>query len=73
MIDKHKEIIGIPETSDLVSKGSTWKQKHGWDTDTYVYEERDKAGALLAKYEVDDATHMYPPFENEVTFRKFTN
>ncbi|MDH2293180.1 hypothetical protein [Cobetia sp. 1AS1] len=70
MIDKHKKAIGVPESHDLTCTGSTCKQKHGWDTDTYVYEERDKAGSLLAKYEVDDSTHMYPPFENKVTFRK---
>lgn len=55
----------------MVQIKSEGKQKRGQDTDTYLYEELDCEGTVVAKYIVKDSTSIYPPFKNTVTFEKF--
>ena len=70
MSQEYKELIGIPESHQLVQTDSKWRQSGGKDTDTYWYDEVDEQGNVIAKYIVKDSTSMYPPQKNEVTFEK---
>ncbi|TMO24570.1 HNH endonuclease [Pseudoalteromonas sp. S4492] len=70
---QYSELLGTPNDHLLLQTSSTWKQKQGLDTDTYMVSELDSYGKIVAKYEIYDSTEMRPPFSREVTYRKFAN
>lgn len=55
----------------LVQTATSWKQKHGQDTDHYSYDELDGNKEIVARYEVHDSTSMYPPFGRTITYEKY--
>ncbi|MCG9747243.1 hypothetical protein [Shewanella sp. Isolate8] len=70
MKDEYKQKIGIPDEHELVQTATKWEQRKGKDTDTYWYDEVNTEGDVVAKYVVKDATSIYPPFGNSVTWEK---
>lgn len=69
-LKSHEELIGIPENHTLVKVDMRSKIRKGWDTDYYTLEEHDDSGNVVAKYEVEVATKMYPPFNTTQDYRK---
>ncbi|WP_373929808.1 PIN-like domain-containing protein [Vibrio cyclitrophicus] len=67
--DEYAKLINPPEGHMLLETSSNWKQKSGWDTDTYVIVELDSYGNPIAQYEVKDSTKMHPPFNREIYHR----
>lgn len=68
---EYRQHIGIAADANLVQTNSEWKQKKGRDTDYEYYEERDAEGNVVAKYEIQDSTSMYPPFGRTVHYFKY--
>lgn len=69
-MDDHAKKIGIPTNHKLVQTETKWRQSKGQDTDTYLYDQVDENGIVVAKYVVRDSTSMYPPFGRNVSFEK---
>ncbi|WP_252108800.1 MULTISPECIES: hypothetical protein [unclassified Halomonas] len=68
-MEEHRKLCAIPDGHTLRQVNMTWKQKSGWDKDTWIYEEVDASGNVVARHEVVDETCMYPPFENVMRHR----
>ncbi|MEZ9533140.1 HNH endonuclease [Vibrio splendidus] len=68
---QYSELLGTPNDHLLIQTSSTWKQKHGLDTDTYEVSELNSLGEIIANYEIYDSTAMRPPFNHQMTYRKF--
>lgn len=70
MSDELRKQFNIPANHTLVQKESKWEQRKGRDTDTYIYEELDPQGNVVAQYIEKDSTSMYPPFGRSVMYEK---
>lgn len=68
---EYRQEIGIALDANLVRTATDWKQRKGRDTDYEYYEERDETGNVVAKYEIQDSTSMYPPFGRTVEYYKY--
>ena len=67
----YKEKLGIPDNHTLEKTGSISEQRKGRDTDIYNYDERDKAGDVIARYIVRDSMSIYPPQDSTVSYVKY--
>lgn len=71
MSDEYRKKIGIPDNHTLEEVSSDWKgSRRGQDTDEYVYRELDPNGKVVAIYEIQDSTSIYPPFGRSITYKK---
>lgn len=62
--------LNIPDTHQLIQIDTTWKQRHGLDTDTYWYNELDENSNVVAEYIITDSTSMHPPFGRNISHEK---
>lgn len=70
MTEELRKQFNIPANHTLVQKESKWEQRKGQDTDTYLYEQVDPTGNVVATYSEKNSTSMYPPFKRSVTYEK---
>lgn len=70
MSEEHRKLIGIPESHKLQHTGSKSEQRKGRDTDIDFYDELNESGETVAQYEVRESMSIYPPFTNNVSFKK---
>lgn len=71
MEENYRKYLGLAEDVHLVKTGSEWKQRRGQDTDFEYYEQHDAEGNVVAKYEIQDSTSMYPPQTRTVRYVKY--
>ncbi|WP_458374776.1 hypothetical protein [Pseudomonas laurylsulfatiphila] len=70
-MEAHFEKMPIPDGHRLVATGMEVKgARHGEDTDIYQYDELNVAGEVVASYEVEDSTSVYPPFSRRIEVSK---
>ncbi|MTC21829.1 MULTISPECIES: hypothetical protein [unclassified Providencia] len=71
MNDNYKKLIGIPDEHDLRQVSMEWKgSRKGQDVDLYIFEEINKNGDIVGKYEVKSSTSIYPPFKTNLSYSK---
>lgn len=72
MNDIYREKLGIPANHTIHYVSSESNCRRGWDTDIYIYEERDENGKVIGLHEIKDATCSYPPQKRNITSRKLS-
>ncbi|WP_413499903.1 PIN domain-containing protein [Buttiauxella gaviniae] len=63
--DAHRKYLKIPIEHGLITTHINWRVKGGYDTDTYLISEVDRAGNIINKYNFFDSTKTTPPFGRE--------
>lgn len=63
--DKYRKYLNIPIEHGLITNHINWSVKGGYDTDTYLISEVDRAGNIINKYNFFDSTRTTPPFSRE--------
>jgi hypothetical protein len=70
-MEAHFEKMPIPDGHRLVATGMEAKgSRRGHDTDIYQYDELNADGEVVASYEVEDSTSIYPPFNRYIEVSK---
>lgn len=70
-MEAHFNKMPIPDGHRLVATGMEARgARRGEDTDIYHYEELNAAGEIVATYEVEDSTSVYPPFSRRISVSK---
>lgn len=64
--------LPITEGNTLVCTEENWKASKGQDNDDDYYEELALDGTVVAKYHVFHHMSMYPPFQANEGWKKFT-
>ncbi|WP_241627711.1 PIN-like domain-containing protein [Rosenbergiella epipactidis] len=70
MDNEYRKHLKIPAEHGIISRHLDWKQKGGYDTDTYLISEFDNNGKIVREYHVFDSTKMLPPFSREIHSEK---
>lgn len=68
--DEYRKYLKIPVEHGLITTHVKWSVKGGYDTDTYLIAEMDKAGNLVNKYNFFDSTKTSAPFDRELYAEK---
>lgn len=63
--DEYRKYLNIPIEHGLITNHINWSVKGGYDTDTYLISEVDRAGNIINKYNFFDSTRTTPPFGRE--------
>ena len=63
--DAHRKYLKIPIEHGLITTHINWRVKGGYNTDTYLISEVDRAGNIINKYNFFDSTKTTPPFGRE--------
>ena len=63
--DEYRKYLNIPIEHGLITNHINWSIKGGYDTDTYLISEVDRAGNIINKYNFFDSTRTTPPFGRE--------
>lgn len=67
----HEDYLNIQSGHILNQTSFKNEVKKSEDFDLYTYDEVDQAGNLVARYEVKDATSIYPPFNRYIEYVKY--
>ena len=68
--DEYRKYLNIPIEHGLITNHINWSVKGGYDTDTYLISEVDRAGNIINKYNFFDSTRTTPPFGREFHEKK---
>ncbi|HBQ3319574.1 PIN-like domain-containing protein [Klebsiella pneumoniae] len=68
--DEYRKYLNIPIEHGLITNHINWSVKGGYDTDTYLISEVDRAGNIINKYNFFDSTRTTPPFGREFHAKK---
>jgi len=63
--DEYRKYLNIPIEHGLITNHINWSVKGGYDRDTYLISEVDRAGNIINKYNFYDSTKTTPPFGRE--------
>jgi hypothetical protein len=63
--DEYRKYLKIPIEHGLITNHIKWRVKDGYDTDTYLITEVDRAGNIINEYNFFDSTKTSAPFNRE--------